>query len=215
MVEGPAFPTHTETLPTTRPLADIQVWILAIFEESPRPKTRGNGGMNHLEQIVSEWLQYNGYFVRVSVPVGARSKGGYEGELDVVAINPGSQHLIHVECSLDAHSEEKREERFAAKFERGRRYIKDVFPGFPVSSIPEQVVVLQFSSGKIRSIGGARLVTVRELIHEIFFGLHGTSPQSKAVSSNLPLLRTLQLAADATKHRPARSPSGHHLLHPR
>ena len=33
--------------------------------------------MNHLEQLVAEWLQYNGYFVRVSVPVGPRPKGGF------------------------------------------------------------------------------------------------------------------------------------------
>ncbi len=155
--------------------------------------------MNHLEQLVAEWLQYNGYFVRVSVPVGPRDKGGFEGELDVVAINLSSQHLIHVECSLDALSAEKREPRFAAKFERGRRYITDVFKGFTIPDRLEQVVVLQFASGKVRTFGGARLVTVRELIHEIFAGLKGTSPQSKAVPSNLPLLRTLQLAADATR----------------
>jgi hypothetical protein len=43
--------------------------------------------MNHLEQLVAEWLQYNNYFVRMSVQVGARAKGGFEGELDVVGIN--------------------------------------------------------------------------------------------------------------------------------
>jgi hypothetical protein len=164
--------------------------------------------MNHLEQLVAEWLQYRNYFVRVSVPVGPRDQGGFEGELDVVAINLGTKHLLHVECSLDALSSEKRESLFAAKFERGRRYIKDVFHGFTIPDELEQVVVLQFASGKIRSVGGRRLVTVRELIHEIYGGLKGTSPQSKAVPSNLPLLRTLQLAADATKG----SPSEHPLL---
>ena len=43
--------------------------------------------MNHLEQLVAEWLQYRGYFVRVSVPVGARPNGGFEGELDVVGLH--------------------------------------------------------------------------------------------------------------------------------
>ncbi len=64
--------------------------------------------MNHLEQLVSEWLQYKGYFVRVSVPVGPRPKGGFEGELDVVALNFPHKHLVHVECSLDANSWEQR-----------------------------------------------------------------------------------------------------------
>jgi hypothetical protein len=67
--------------------------------------------------------------VRVSVQVGARAKGGFEGELDVVAINFPANHLLHVECSLDALSAEKREPHFKAKFDRGRRYIKEVFRG--------------------------------------------------------------------------------------
>ena len=166
--------------------------------------------MNHLEQLVSEWLQYKGYFVRVSVPVGPRSRGGYEGELDVVGVNLTTNHLIHVECSLDALSQEKREQRFGLKFERGRRFIGDVFKGMTLPEEVDQVAVLQFSAGKIRLLGSARLVTVRELIHEIFDGLRTTSPQSQAVSSNLPLLRTLQLAADASKH-PA-SKQEHRLL---
>jgi hypothetical protein len=155
--------------------------------------------MNHLEQLVAEWLQYNGYFVRVSVPVGPRANGGFEGELDVVGIHFARQHLIHVECSLDALSQEKRETRFSLKFERGKRFIKEVFRGCPIPEEVEQVVVLQFAGSKVGAFGGARLVTVRDLIHEIYAGLKGTSPQSKAVPSNLPLLRTLQLAAYANR----------------
>lgn len=155
--------------------------------------------MNHLEQLVSEWLQYNGYFVRVSVPVGPRPNGGFEGELDVVGVHLARGHLIHVECSLDALSQEKREARFAMKFERGRRFIRDVFFGVPLPDIVEQVAVLQFASSRHSALGGARLLIVRDLIHEIFEGLKGTSPQSKAVPSNLPLLRTLQLAAHANR----------------
>jgi hypothetical protein len=155
--------------------------------------------MNHLEQLVSERLQYNGYFVRVSVHVGARPNGGFEGELDVVALNPVTKHLLHVECSLDALSADKREERFAAKFERGKKYIREAFRGIELPEKLEQVLVLQFASGIVRSIGGARLVTVREFVHEMFEGLKGTSPGSKAVPSNLPLLRTIQVAADAER----------------
>ena len=49
--------------------------------------------MNHLEQLVAEWLQYNKYFVRVSVQVGPRPRGGFEGELDVVGINLAKPHI--------------------------------------------------------------------------------------------------------------------------
>lgn len=164
--------------------------------------------VNHLEQLVSEWLQYNGYFVRVSVQVGARANGGYEGELDVVALNPMNKHLLHVECSLDAHSTQVREKRFTGKFERGRKHIRDAFRGVEIPETLEQVLVLQFASGNVRSFGGARLVTVREFVHEMFEGLDGTSPASKAVPSNLPLLRTIQLAADAVRG----APSNHRII---
>ncbi len=153
--------------------------------------------MNHLEQLVSEWLQYKEYFVRVSVPVGPRPRGGFEGELDVVGVNPGNEHLIHVECSLDALSWKIRNEKFAKKFERGRKYIKSVFKGLVLPQKLDQVALLQFATHTNHEVGGARLVTGKQFIREVFDGLKGTSPSSGAVPSTLPLLRTLQLAADA------------------
>ena len=82
---------------------------------------------NHLEQQTAEWLEYRGYFVRQSVLVGKREKGGFEGELDIVALNPVTLHLLHVECSMDPDPWEKREHRYTAKFERGRRYVQSLF----------------------------------------------------------------------------------------
>lgn len=155
--------------------------------------------MNHLEQLVAEWLQYNGYFVRVSVQVGKRNKGGFAGELDVIGVDLAHGHTLHVECSLDALKDADRQKRFAGKFERGRRFYRDAFPGIDLPGELEQIAVLQFASGKVREMGGARLVTVREFIQEVFAGLKGTKPASAAVPSNLPLLRTLQLAEDARR----------------
>ncbi|MDB5072672.1 MAG: hypothetical protein JWM87_3783 [Candidatus Eremiobacteraeota bacterium] len=43
---------------------------------------------NFLEQLVAEWYEYRGYFVRRNVLVGRRSQGGQDGELDIVAFNP-------------------------------------------------------------------------------------------------------------------------------
>ena len=41
---------------------------------------------NFLEQLVAEFYEYKGYFVRRNILVGKRAKGGYECELDVVAL---------------------------------------------------------------------------------------------------------------------------------
>lgn len=145
--------------------------------------------MNHLEQLVSEWLQYRGYFVRTSVQVGPRPNGGFEGELDVVGVHLGQQRLIHVECSLDALSMAQREERFALKFERGRRFIQKVFDGFTLPTTLEQVAVLQFPNTSVHAFGAARIISVRDLVHEIYAGLANTTPASGAVPVTLPLLR--------------------------
>ena len=154
--------------------------------------------MNHLEQLVSEWLQYKGYFVRTSVMVGPRSRGGFEGELDVVGLHVTDKHLIHIECSLDALPWPVREQRFAKKFDHGRRHVRMLFAGFALPETLDQVVLLQFAGRKAPAkVGGGRLVTGRQFIREIFDGLEGTGPASGAVPSTFPLLRTLQLAAAA------------------
>lgn len=150
--------------------------------------------MNHLEQLVSEWLQYRGYFVRNAVLVGPRQRGGYEGELDIVAANPATGHLVHIECSLDALSDEKRQLRFARKFACGQRFVPEVLAHFAGSGTLDQIVILQFASGRIRDYGGGRLVTVAEFLAEVRIGLAHTSPARSAVPATLSLLRTLQLA---------------------
>jgi hypothetical protein len=153
--------------------------------------------MNHLEQLVAEWLQYRGYFVRTSVQVGPRANGGFEGELDVVALNLKSNHLIHVECSLDSLSWEKRNEKFLKKFERGKKYIKNVFDGLVLPDEFDQVAILQFATDASPTIDGKRLMTVKQFTLETLDGLKDTSPATGAVPSTSPLLRTLQLAAAA------------------
>ena len=167
--------------------------------------------MNHLEQLTSEWLQYCGYFVRTGINVGARPTGGFEGELDVVGLHPGKEHLIHIECSLDAMSWAARERHFGAKFERGRLYARGAFGDLPLPETIDQVALLQFAPNEPRTIGAVRVVTVAAFINEMLRGLAHTSPVSGAVSSNLPLVRTLQLAAAAGK---SAAPSDAHKLLP-
>jgi hypothetical protein len=50
----------------------------------------GETVMNHLEALAAEWLNYNHYFVRSGVKVGKRARGGWDGELDVVAFHPSA-----------------------------------------------------------------------------------------------------------------------------
>jgi hypothetical protein len=156
---------------------------------------------NHLEDLTAEWLEYNGYFVRKSVLVGKRPNGGFEGELDVVGLHPQTRHLIHIECSLDADTWSRREERFTAKFDRGRRHIGSLFTGLDLNSEPDQVALMQFGGGTRIQLGGARIIWVSDFITDIIAVLRTRSPDKRAVPSTLPLLRSIQLAAQPPKAR--------------
>ena len=85
---------------------------------------------NYLEQLVAEWYEYQGYFIRRNVNVGKLKRGGYEAELDVVGFHPSTNHLVHLEPSVDTISWAEREKRFGKKFDAGRRHIPSLFVGF-------------------------------------------------------------------------------------
>jgi hypothetical protein len=151
---------------------------------------------NHLEQLVAEWCEFNGYFVRRNVHVGKRAKGGYDCELDVVAFNPLSKHLVHVEPSLDALSWEKRERRYSKKFKAGRKYIPKLFRWLDVSVPIDQVAVLVFASKASRDrIGGGRIMLVPEVLREITDDLGQRRVANRAVPEGFPLLRMIQFVA--------------------
>lgn len=153
--------------------------------------------MNHLEQLVAEWYEFRGYFVRRNIQVGKRSKGGYECELDVVAFNPESQHLVHIEPSMDAHTWAKREIRFAKKFAAGKQYIPGLFKGITIPSQVEQIALLGFASNaKVKTLAGAKIMTTSELFAEIVKELVGKRVARAAVPEQYALLRTLQFACE-------------------
>lgn len=153
--------------------------------------------MNHLEQLVAEWYEFRGYFVRRNVQVGRRLMGGYECELDVVAFHPEKKHLVHIEPSMDAHTWAKRELRFAKKFEAGRKYIPTLFSGIVLPSEIEHIALLGFASNaKVKTLGAGRIMTTAELFKEIVEGLSGRKIARAAVPEQYPLLRTIQFACE-------------------
>ncbi|HEY4092164.1 MAG TPA: hypothetical protein VGN46_11655 [Luteibacter sp.] len=151
--------------------------------------------MNHLEQLVAEWYEFRGYFVRRNVQVGRRPNGGYDCELDVVAFCPTRQHLVHLEPSMDAHTWAVRELRYAKKFEAGRRHIPSLFGSLVLPESIEQIAVLGFASNaNIKTLAGGRIQTTAELLAEITHEIGSRKIASAAVPEQYPLLRTIQFA---------------------
>ena len=155
---------------------------------------------NYLERLVAEWYEYQGYFVRRNVFVGKLPGGGYECELDIVAFHPGRRHLVHLEPSMDALGWAKRDERFGRKFRAGRRYIPELFKGLDIPDEIEQIAVLGVGSKRNRdTVGGGRILLVRELIIEILTALRPKGIMSEAVPEHLAILRTLQFVNEYRK----------------
>ena len=153
--------------------------------------------LNFLEQLVGEWYEYQGYFVRRNVLVGKRAKGGYECELDVVAFHPEKRHLVQLEPSMDAASWRIREQRYRRKFKAGRKYIPAMFKGFDVPSEIEQIAVLAFASKKNHdTVGGGKLVLVPELMADVCRAVGKRRVASHAIPEHMPILRTLQFVSE-------------------
>lgn len=152
---------------------------------------------NHLEQLVAEWYEWQGYYIRRNVKVGRRQRGGYEGELDIVAFHPEQRHLVHIETSLDALAWGKREEKFRRKFDAGRRHIPSLFAGLELPTEIDPIAILLFATkaGGRTTLGGGRLMLVGELLEEILLRLKPLSILSNMVDEQKPLLRTLHFVA--------------------
>ena len=148
---------------------------------------------NYLEELVSEWYQFTGYFVRQNVLVGRRKKGGYDCELDIVAFHPTKKHIIHIEPSMDCHPWGTREKRFRKKFDAGRKHIPKIFEGFDLPSKIEQVALLVYASkANHQSVGGGSIMLISELLAQIIADISGLDLSNNAIPEHFTNLRTIQ-----------------------
>jgi hypothetical protein len=151
---------------------------------------------NFMEQLVGEWYEYQGYFVRRNVLVGRREKGGYECELDIVAFHPEKRHLVQIEPSMDAHNWEVREQRYAKKFAAGKRYIPDLLRSMSLPNQIDQIALLVYGSNRNReTIGGGKIQTGKEFLREIRDSIRTARIEKSAVPEQFPILKGLQFAA--------------------
>jgi hypothetical protein len=154
---------------------------------------------NHLENLVGQWLELRGFYVRRNVPGAKLPGGGYSGELDVVAFHPKTREILHYECSTDASSWEKREKKFKAKLETGRTLIPKIFEGLTNGQeTVKQYVVLVVCARAPRTVAGVPVLQSGQLIKEILTELKANWPMdSRAVPEQFSLIRTLQLVTRA------------------
>lgn len=152
---------------------------------------------NHLEQLLAEWYEYQGYYIKRNVMVGKRVKGGFECELDIIAYNPKTKHLIQLEPSLDTNSWATRERRFRKKFDAGKKYIKEQFSGFDIPNEPEQVAIFRSVPDLEHNVlAGGQVKSAGDFLHAIFLELRTKRLKKQAVSEHLTILRSFQYVCE-------------------
>ncbi len=146
--------------------------------------------MSHLESLIAEYLEWQGFLIRRNVKVGRRARGGWEMELDVVGYHPQLGTLVHYEPSIDATSWEVREARYKKKFELGRKYMfTELFSWLPPSTHIEQIAVFYNHPRGRDQIAGANIMSIDELMAEIRSKVISRGPMiSNAISEQYPLL---------------------------
>jgi len=152
---------------------------------------------NYLEQLAAEWYEYSGYFVRRNVPVGPRPGGGFDSELTILAVHLDQRKVVQVEPSMDAHSWEKREARFRARFDAGSRFIPDLLGDFEPDAPIRQIALIGLGSRLNHPmIGGGEVLTLPDFLAEIIASVGKIADASGAVPQQYPILRTLQFVAE-------------------
>lgn len=151
--------------------------------------------MNHLENLIAEYYDWQGFLVKQNIKVGQRAAGGWEMELDVIAYHPKEARLLHVEASLDAHPWDKRLARYEKKFTLGEKYIlKEVFSWLPSTTVIERIAIFPSVPAKRQTFAGATLCSVDEFVKEVRDKVNGGKPiAERAIPEQYPLLRTMQL----------------------
>lgn len=156
--------------------------------------------INHLEELIAEWYEYKGYYVKRNVLVGKRTKGGYECELDIIAFNPATKHLVHIEPSLDSDSWSIRERRYQKKFNAGKKYIKDHLTGFALPDEIDQLAVFLYATNTNHpTLAGGRVISAGDILYEIFLELESKKIMNAAIPEHLSILRSFQYVCEFRK----------------
>jgi hypothetical protein len=156
--------------------------------------------VNFLEEIVAEWLEYNGYIVKRNERVGRLKAGGFKGELDVVAFNPVTNRLTHVEAEGSQVTWAKRDESFRKKFNAGKQYISALFKGLTVPNEIEKKVIFYGSNKNHKTTGGGQVVPVKDYLLDILRVLNKTSFTHQVVPEKYPIIRVLQMVTHHWKY---------------
>ncbi len=153
--------------------------------------------LNFLEQVVAEWFNFKGYFVKTNIRFGKGSHGGVEGEMDVIAFCPKTKEFVHVEASTSAASWTKQCAAIEKKFDSAGQHYDDMFEF--LRSPTRRIAIAGF--GRVAPArpkerlgeSGIMLESIPELFRKIIADLQDQPVAKGTIPENLTILRSIQI----------------------
>lgn len=148
--------------------------------------------INFLEQLAYEYYQILGYFVIKNRKIAIRAAGGWDGELDVVAIDVMRKKVVHVECGAGRKSRAETKSRLEKKFALAKQHIHQLVPWDERQFELEQVALVD--SRKRRSafrVDGAKTMTSKGFVEDCIDVVRAYIERGTVVPETYPILRTI------------------------
>jgi len=165
-------------------------------------------GFNFLEELVAQWYEFKGFFIRRNIQFGVGTQGGREGEIDLLAFNPSTKEAIHIETAVPSLSYKEFGESHRKKFEGAEKYYKELLnPNINPNSVKKISIVHTSSIPRkdsiktFESIAGSKLIHLSVLLDEIITELEKQDPKSHIIEESYSLLRMSQILI----HHPKKS----------
>lgn len=159
--------------------------------------------MTWLEQLVREFYEVQGYWVRTNVRFEPTGHGGYAGEADILAWDSESSVLLHVETTLATTAWSDRSKRIEKQFTKAAQHYEEMFP-LPRGRIirVEKVAILRISrnsKGMKQGIPGAKLVPLGEFMCQVADLVTARFRGNRSPPEQYPLLRTIYFLKKAER----------------
>lgn len=146
--------------------------------------------MAWLEQLVQEYYDIQGYWVRTNVNYGPGRRGGYSGDADVLAFEPHNRVLVHLEVSMGAEKWEEKKATVTKKFKKAKDHYEAMCPHPFVRT--EKVAITGWSSSPAPiTIPGVDIWTLGQFMHKVVELVTNRFRGSKLPPEQYPLLRAV------------------------
>ncbi|WP_297453939.1 hypothetical protein [Persephonella sp.] len=155
---------------------------------------------NFLEELIYEYLDFKGCFVKRNIKLRKREKGGFDREIDILALDTRNCIVYHIETSFATNkSWDQTIENFKRKkFDiKKKEYAQLVGLEAHEIQIVKVAILLNVPKQKekrdlFEKETKSKLYSIKEIMEEIKSPITSKDPLKEAIPEKYPLLRTIQ-----------------------